>query len=136
VVPGQPSAAQRGIESARADRPVVGILLRHLQIISQPQRFRNARGAGTPDVLLRDDSSNKCEGRLTISGLTSGNCTRILSGGNAGCDFRGSFGKRSSCCNAIAPSTVSMTDAAGRFKLSGNVLEREALHFVRRPRDP
>ncbi len=47
--------AQVRIEPPCADGPIVRVLLRNLQIVGQAQRLRNARGAGTPDILVRYD---------------------------------------------------------------------------------
>jgi len=41
---------QRIIESASGDRPLPGVDLSDLEIRGQPQSFRNAGGAGAPDV--------------------------------------------------------------------------------------
>ncbi len=50
---------QRRVEAARADRPVVRVRLRHLQIVGQAQHLRQARGAGALDLILRDDLNRR-----------------------------------------------------------------------------
>ena len=79
ILEDQELVSQGGVKSARADGPIMGILLRDFQIISQSQGLGNAGSARALDVLPRDDLDRRRRFPIRLGSLATDVTSRFIS---------------------------------------------------------